>query len=137
MEYCNNCIYRCLHKKNTQKVCWNCFTANHLIANVFKIDGMDFFLCNEEIREKMIDHPGYFLCYNYQNKIYKLIKVQDLVYANFYLIKHIVAAYFHKLSKKTSLQKVNDMSLSNCSILEDIFKQKYALDMDMFQVVKL
>ena len=61
---------------------------------------MDFFLCNEEIRKKMIDHPGYILCYNYQNKIYKLINVQNLLFTHFYVIRHLISRYLYIINKK-------------------------------------
>lgn len=40
-----------------------------------------------------------FFCYNYTKKIYKLIKIQDLIDSNFFLIKHIASQYLY-LSKK-------------------------------------
>lgn len=120
MNLCDNCFYSCIHLNN-KNACWNCFVANHLSATVFKIDNLDFFCCNEEIRKKIIEHPGYILCYNYQYKIYKLVKVQNLVYTNFYLIKHLVSKYLSLINKKKLAKKVNDMLITNYSILDEVF----------------
>lgn len=136
MERCHQCVYSCFHK-NKKYTCWNCFTSNHLLANDFKIDNMDFFLCNEDIRIKIMEHPGYILCYNYQHKIYKLLKVQDLVYTNFYLIKHLVSIYLSLINKKKMAIKVNDMLITDCSILDEVFKQEYMFDLDTFKVIKV
>ena len=140
MEICYNCTYHCIHHntgyKKNKPVCWNCFTANHLLAIVFKIDNMDFFICNEEIREKMIDYPGYFFCYNYTNKIYKLIKIQDLIKDNYFLIKHIVSQYVYLSKSKLLFKKVNKITTENYDVLDEIFKEKYMLNLNPLEIVK-
>ena len=134
---CSDCIYNCVHTYSKKKVCWSCFATAHLGAVVFKIENLDFFPCNEEIRKKMQNCPGYILCYNYKNKIYKLIKVNDLVKSNFYLIKHIVSKYLF-LNKKKSLFKIaSDMSTINYTVLDSIFKQKYTFDLEKLKVIEI
>jgi len=123
--------------KQKKSVCWNCFTANHLLAIVFKIDNLDFFICNEEIREKMIDCAGYFICYNYTNKIYKLIKIQDLVKDNFFLIKHIVSQYVYLSKNKSLFKKVNKITPDDYEILDEIFKDKYVLKLNPLEIIKV
>jgi hypothetical protein len=141
MEICHNCLYHCNHQNNPpdkkRNVCWICFTVNHLLATVFKIDNMNFFICNDDIRIKMIDHPGYFLCYNYQNKIYKLVKIQDLVKTNYYLIKHIVARYICLNKNKSFSEKVNKMTITDYGVLDEIFKEKYALNLYPLEIFKV
>jgi hypothetical protein len=111
--------------------------AQHLQAIVLKENNMDFFQCNEDIRKKFIDHPGFILGYNYQNKIYKLFDVKELVYTNFYLIKHLVSKYLLKINKKKLYKKMEEMTLSNTNILDEIFKDKYVLDMEAFNIKKI
>jgi len=136
MSICHDCIYYCVHK-NIKNTCWNCFVAQHLQAIVLKENNMDFFQCNEDIRKKFIDHPGFILGYNYQNKIYKLFDVKELVYTNFYLIKHLVSKYLLKINKKKLYKKMEEMTLSNTNILDEIFKDKYVLDMEAFNIKKI
>lgn len=136
MSICNNCNYKCIHK-NIKNICWNCFIAEHFQTTIIKEYGMDFFQCNKEIIKKINQHPGYILGYNYQNKIFKLFDVKEVVNTNFYLIKHIVSKYLSKINKKKMYKKVEEMTLSNTNILDEIFKDKYVLDMEAFNIKKI
>lgn len=136
MNICHNCCYHCLHK-NTKNHCWNCFVSEHLQTTVFKDNDIYFFQCTEEIRKNIIEHPGYILGYNYQNKIYKLFDVKDLVYTHFYLIKHIVSEYLIRKNNNKLSKQVDEMTLSNTQILDKVFKDKYILDTSTSKVIKI